>query len=335
MAYRWAVEIRELWRAELTSAELSSLTELANLVDPDRLPGDGPMPEQMVYGLLCRGGRFQFNRSWAIFEGERAVAVAQAEGSVGTENADLAEMLLAVHPSERRRGLGSRLYEGVRSALQEDRRSRLWVWGVLDDANRGFWEECHGFSLGYDERASRCVLGDVDAALMQSWIDRAGQRASGYRLERWNGPAPDEFIGHLALAHQAMNDAPLDDLELEDRIFSAERARDVEKIHVDSDFEDYVVLAVETATNDVAGFTAVMVPRSRPERSYQAETVTLDAHRNLGIGRWLKADMWQWLRAERPDIEILLTGNAESNAAMLAINVEMGYRPFVNYGEWH
>ena len=50
-------------------------------------------------------------------------------------------------------------------------------------------------------------------------------------------------------------------------------------------------------------------------------------HRGQGIAKRLKAEMWQWLRDDEPQITGLRTGNAHSNAAMLAINDERGFRP--------
>ena len=57
-------------------------------------------------------------------------------------------------------------------------------------------------------------------------------------------------------------------------------------------------------------------------------------HRNRGLGRWLKAEMWRQLREQRPDVRTLDTGNAESNDAMLAINEAMGFKPHARLGIW-
>ena len=53
----------------------------------------------------------------------------------------------------------------------------------------------------------------------------------------------------------------------------------------------------------------------------------LAPHRGQGIAKRLKAEMWQWLRDDEPQVTGLRTGNAHSNAAMLAINDKMGFRP--------
>ncbi len=78
---------------------------------------------------------------------------------------------------------------------------------------------------------------------------------------------------------------------------------------------------------DPAGATEVFVNRHRPECSWQWSTVVLAPHRGQDIAKRLKAEMWQWLRDDEPQVTSLRTGNAHSNAAMLAINDKMGFRP--------
>jgi hypothetical protein len=51
------------------------------------------------------------------------------------------------------------------------------------------------------------------------------------------------------------------------------------------------------------------------------------AHRGHRLGRWLKADNLARARAHQPALAVLQTGNAESNAHMLAINIDQGYKP--------
>ncbi len=77
-----------------------------------------------------------------------------------------------------------------------------------------------------------------------------------------------------------------------------------------------------------------MLPTLWPEVAYQGDTGVYPKHRERGLGRWLKAAMALRLLAERPGVDRIVTENAESNEAMLKINVDMGFRPRQNWGGW-
>jgi len=131
-----------------------------------------------------------------------------------------------------------------------------------------------------------------------------------------------------------MNDAPHEGLDINPERYDASRAREVEGLYAGTRSEYRVILAIENDTGDFAGYTAIRIPDEDPARSQQSDTVTVAAHRNRGIGRWMKATMWQWLRTERPLGESLDTGNAESNRAMLNINEAMGFREIMQHTVW-
>ena len=53
-----------------------------------------------------------------------------------------------------------------------------------------------------------------------------------------------------------------------------------------------------------------------------------------GLGRWLKAAMLDKVLRERPQVRRVRTGNADSNAAMLEINRELGFEPRTSQIVW-
>lgn len=330
------MEYRPLHQDTITNNDAVELARLKTLVDPRRLRSDPPVSAQLAINELRPSvATFAFEYI-AMFDGATMVGIAETFGAVNAENADVCEMGLWIDPAHHGQGLHRQLFDHVDAIERARGRTRYWGWGDLaDDTTRSFWEDELGYTLAYDERISRCVLADVDAAMIDSWIATASERASGYHLVRAEAPFDDELIVYFAQALEAMNDAPLDDLEHEVEVFDADRARQVESLHLATRSNYRAVFAIETATGEFAGYTAMRIPAAEPALSKQGDTVTVNAHRNKGIGRWLKADMWQWLQHERPDVLSLDTGNAESNRAMLAINEAMGFRDILHHGVWH
>ena len=211
----------------------------------------------------------------------------------------------------------------VEIARAENRRL-IWAWTPLAEPDITIWGD-YGMASKLVERESLLVLDQVDPTLMQQWIDRRAERAGDIRIVRWTSHAPDEHLEAFAASRTQMNDAPTDDLEVNDALITADEVRRDEAARVAMGTEVRTIMAL-APDGTSAGHTTVHVNDHRPSESWQWDTVTIPAFRGRGIGRFLKAAMWQWLRADRPDVTRLRTGNAESNDAMLSINVAMGFR---------
>jgi GNAT superfamily N-acetyltransferase len=52
-------------------------------------------------------------------------------------------------------------------------------------------------------------------------------------------------------------------------------------------------------------------------------------YRNKGLGRWLKAEMLDKILIERSQAKFVRTDNADSNAPMMKINNELGFKPYI------
>ena len=53
-----------------------------------------------------------------------------------------------------------------------------------------------------------------------------------------------------------------------------------------------------------------------------------EEYRGRGLGKWLKAAMLEWIKEEYPEVQIIVTGNATTNAPMLAINKRLGFKEY-------
>jgi GNAT superfamily N-acetyltransferase len=146
----------------------------------------------------------------------------------------------------------------------------------------------------------------------------------GVELRSWVGAAPDELIESYALAHDAMNDSPFPDGQV-DRPWTIERMRDVEEAVARRGREHRATVAV--ADGAVVAFTEMRVSAPPSPHASTEDTATLAPWRGRGLASAVKCEALRRLRQERPDVEHVGTLNAEENVPMRAVNTRIGFVP--------
>jgi mycothiol synthase len=247
----------------------------------------------------------------------------------GTERA---EVRIDVDPEHRRTGVGKALLRSVLDVCDDKGRTILTGMGPNTEANNGFWTSV-GATLDLVECESRMWIAEADAELMNRWVEARLDRASNYKLVHWRGPTPRQWLATMATLLTAMNDAPTGDLDWADDLWTAEDVMDLDAYFGAAGVERHVSVVIGPEESP-AGLTEMATSPHQPRFAGQGNTVVIDAHRNRGIGRWLKADMWLRLRSDAPQVEAIDTENASSNHAMLAINLAMGFAPRAEQGLW-
>jgi GNAT superfamily N-acetyltransferase len=94
------------------------------------------------------------------------------------------------------------------------------------------------------------------------------------------------------------------------------------------------VIVRERSSGDFAGYSEITWHPNRPHIVNQQGTGVFPRFRGHGLGRWLKAAMIDRILAERPEVQYIRTSNANSNAPMLRINEEMGFRTYYSACVW-
>lgn len=238
-----------------------------------------------------------------------------------------------VAPEHRRKGLGSRLLDAALGRAGAGGRSGLRTMIVTDDvAGRSFAERFHG-RPGMIIEQSRCPTVTLDRQLLEGWVHRAADRASGYSLVAFDGVCPEELLDPFASAIPIMNTAPRT-AGSEDFVPSPAEVWENMSAHVRQGNDAWTICARDDATGRFVGFTELSLPSRRRWVASQGDTGVDTAHRELGIGRWLKAQNALRLLEERPAVEYIETRNAGANEAMLSINRAMGFRPVAVWQEW-
>jgi hypothetical protein len=221
--------------------------------------------------------------------------------------------------------VGSAFVEHLERVAVAAGRTRFFGGGPESDAGRRF-AEARGYAAASAGMTRRVDLGEVSAKAVQAAFDEAEPNAREYELVRLAGPLPTELMEAYVEAVSAINDAPLDDLDVDDEVFDGDRVRAYEQGQLLSGHRLYRVLARHRDTGAIAGHTVVAVETERPHLGDQHDTTVVGAHRGHRLGLLLKADMMRWLRDVEPALRFISTQNAASNAHMIGVNERLGYR---------
>ncbi|MYJ35904.1 MAG: hypothetical protein F4071_08230 [Acidimicrobiaceae bacterium] len=307
--------------------DFAAALELQQGVDRERDPDLPVTPAAELRGIFdddatdyCR-----HQRVVAFADGGTALAIGHVELESAVDNLNLAGVEITRTEDDTAAAILAELLRRARA----DGRTSVIAWGDHTPHAHDFWTGL-GAELRYTEQESRLDMAAVNPELMAQWI---GDGPSDLQLVHWSRHCPEDWIDALVATANAMNDAPTDDLDMADTVVDAAMVRAEIEARNARGLEFRGVLAV-TADGEAAGTTEVFVNRHRPATSWQWSTVVLPAHRGRRIGRWMKASMWQRLRDTEPEVAWLQTGNAASNAHMLAINNEMGFKPTHLMGCW-
>jgi GNAT superfamily N-acetyltransferase len=241
------------------------------------------------------------------------------------DNQHLAWANVSVHPKHRRRGHGSAAIEAFVARARAEGKRTIGTDGWDSPATLAFAER-HGFTLASIGVCRRQLLTEVDWAVVEALHKEAAGHAAAYDLERTLGPSRPEALPELAELTAAINDAPTDDLDFEDEVFSSERVARYENAQAARGHLLHRLVARHRETGRPAGQSIVTVDQERPTLGEQHDTSVMRDHRGHRLGLYLKTAMLLWLREEQPQLVTIDTGNAESNAHMIAINEQLGYR---------
>jgi RimJ/RimL family protein N-acetyltransferase len=317
----YVVELREFGPDDRASVEAYVAIENACLVDA---PWWHPNTVYRQTMLMRHGWDGEVGRHFLVDVEDRAVGRAAVHTS-NYDNLDQAWVELSIHPEHRRRGHGTLALQRAFDVVRSAGRTKVGWFGWVGEQTEGFAK-----ALGFEPKSvavhRRQHLRELEPGLADRLYAEAAPHADDYELLRIVAPTPAELLPSLAEATAAINDAPLDDIEMEDEVFTADRVRAYERAQLDSGFRFYRILARHRSTGDLAGLTIVTVDSQTPAHGHQHDTSVVSAHRGHRLGQLLKADMMRWLAEVEPQLETVDTFNAESNDHMIGVNERLGYR---------
>jgi GNAT superfamily N-acetyltransferase len=303
---------------------IADFVAVTNAVRAADSPWEHPMTAHQTVGELRLG-----------WDGEPSLGfVARVDGvpvTTGTyetseyDNRHLAWIGVHVLPDLRRRGLGSAVFGLLRDRAREEGRTTIGTGGWEAASTIAFATQ-HGLTQRAVEVNRRQHLGLLDRVAIDAAYDDAVPHAADYELVRMPASNADADLAALAVMTAAINDAPTDDLDIEDNVYPPERIRAYETVQHERLHRLHRLVARHLPTGELAGQSVVAVDGERPTLAEQHDTSVLAAHRGHRLGLLLKVEMLRWLAEAEPQVETIDTWNAESNALMIGVNELLGYR---------
>lgn len=247
-------------------------------------------------------------RFWAA-EHEGAL-VGWATAALDHESAERPGIFnVSVVPEHRGRGLGGALFERCDEHLRAIGATRVDAGSEDSPAARGFLEG-RGFRHAHTSRISGVVPADVEAT----------SAPAGVELRPLAELDPTLVFALDAEASLDIPNQDLDDLKLDQWLGEYWRNPDV-------DLQSSIAAVVD---GKPVSFSHLFVgPASR---GMTAMTGTLRPHRGRGLAELVKRATL--VRAAARGIQLVVTQNDETNAAMLRVNEKLGYVPLAALLGW-
>lgn len=328
---RPVVVLEVQWLERPDERAIASAAKMVSAFEREVIPGEPDTPPaELAADLLNVPPHRHVSIGVAAAAGE-AVGTVRLTLDDTAGNRALAEVdYLIVRPERRRTGVGRGLVQAV---CERTERPRIRTYVPIGHSGGMGLAAAVGATPGIVDRQNRLHVVDLNRPMLDSWVRRAQDRAHGYSLVCFDGPCPDELLDGFARLALVMNTAPRSAGD-EDVLPTRAEIQASDDALVRRMGWVWTACARHEASGELVGFTQLVASRARPWLAQQWDTGVEPAHRDLGIGRWLKAANALRLMDERPEVTTIETWNAGVNAPMLAINAAMGFRPVAEWQEW-
>lgn len=264
----------------------------------------------------------------AAFDGDSILGTA-ALSLPRLDNRHLATLEVYVDPPHQRRGVGTTLVETAIAAAAE--RDRTVVTAEVATPLGG--AESPGLRLAHrlgfrTELVDEMKVADLDET-QRLWgpiLAETEASVAAYTLRSWWGRCPDDIVeGFCQIIGTFFDEAPTGELDVEPERWDVARLREKEERFARAGRHETTTLAI-ARDGQVVGMTEAMLSEHAPDRAFQGSTVVAPAHRGHGLGLRLKVTNYRRLRDAFPGCRSVLTGNADVNVAMNAVNERLGFR---------
>lgn len=194
-------------------------------------------------------------------------------------------------------------------------------------SSRKFFDRI-GAKIVQVESQNRLIIKEITKETFQNWIIEGKEKNPSTQVIFLDGKIPEKYISsYIKSFNDTASDQPKDELEIGDEIYTTEIIRKEEESYKQAGIKVFTVLAIETS-GEISGISRVLMLPGREKNLRQSLTGVPRKFRGRKLGKLIKATMLLTLIEKYPFIEVIGTGNADSNAPMLHINEAMGFKKY-------
>lgn len=267
------------------------------------------------------------------YDGDRLLGTARVS-LPQLDNKATALVDLVVHPDVRRQGIGRALWADTLERMPANGRTLLMFDAPVPSPAEHF-AAALGAQLVLRNARRRLTVDTEGRALAERLAAQARPAAAGYELRSWVEATPDQWVDGMAyLVGRMSSDVPLEGLDWEPEPFDASRLRSRERSRLALGRRSYTTIAVDTGTGAVAAYTVLVFNADHDAHAWQEDTLVDLPHRGHRLGLLLKTTNLLHTLAEAPQLQAVITWNAQSNSHMIAVNEAMGFRLWDNWATW-
>ncbi|GAB3434866.1 GNAT family N-acetyltransferase [Phycicoccus ginsengisoli] len=235
-----------------------------------------------------------------------------------------------VDPRWRGHGAGTALAERIAERTRAEGRRTVLVEVNVPDGRRGDhpyvrFAERHGYSYANTE-VRRILDLPLDPTRLEALAADAATHHEGYRVESFLGSLPQELReSYCACWNQLAVDAPTGEIDFEEEALSPQTYAE-ELGRMEQQGRTMLHTVAIAPGGDVVAYNDLVVSADDPEEVMQWGTLVRREHRGHRLGMAVKVRGLQELARVAPLARRIQTCNAEQNAHMVGVNVELGFR---------
>jgi GNAT superfamily N-acetyltransferase len=248
------------------------------------------------------------------------------------DNLGSAEIVVAVHPAHRRRGVGTALVEGMSEHGRADGRHVLNAIvdapldRAADHASLSFAPKV-GFEVMLSGNLRHLAVPMEDERREELRAEVAGASdAAAYRVLTFEAPWPAHYIEDQCALFRCMStDEPHGDEGHEEETWDADRVSENDALRTARGARFLIAAAEHRASGRLVACTELLLTSDAPAQACQMLTVVRPAHRGHRLGLAIKLANLDELARRAPEVRVVITGNAAVNTPMIAVNEMMGF----------